>query len=100
MLALLGFNGIDWALIAVAGYLAVMPLIRLMRARRDAILDELGRQIAEEQERRDAKRRQAEQRRIREEFCDWIAAALAPFTGGRQRLRFALRALGLQVVTV
>ena len=32
----------DWILLAAAGYLAVMALVRLMRGRRDALVEELS----------------------------------------------------------
>ena len=45
-------EGWDWALLVVAGYVAVMSLVRLMRSHRDAILGELREKIDREQSRR------------------------------------------------
>lgn len=44
-------DGWDWALLAGAGYLALIALVRLMRHRRDAVLTELGHQAELEKHR-------------------------------------------------
>ena len=38
-------EGWDWALLVVAGYVAVMSLVRLMRGHRDAVLGQFREQI-------------------------------------------------------
>jgi hypothetical protein len=55
----------DWALLAVAGYIAVVLLVQLMRARRDQLLTRLRDQMRHEQEKKRAeqKRQQAKQAR-------------------------------------
>jgi hypothetical protein len=45
-------DGWDVALLAVAGYVAVSALVRLMLARRDRLLAEFRAQMAEEKRRR------------------------------------------------
>jgi hypothetical protein len=42
----------DLTLLIVAGYVAVVALVRLMRRQRDHLLDEMRRQIAKEKKRR------------------------------------------------
>jgi hypothetical protein len=42
----------DVTLMIVAGYLAVVALVRLMRRHRDGLLEEMRRQIAKEKRRR------------------------------------------------
>ncbi len=54
-------DGWDLALLAVAGYVAVMTLVRLMRRRRDAVLQQFREQVEAEQ-----KRKRDEARRCRE----------------------------------
>ena len=52
----------DWVLLAIAAYLAITTLVRLMRNRRDSVLDDLiGR--AELEKRRQALEQKAEERR-------------------------------------
>ena len=54
-------DGWDWALLAGAVYLAVIALVRLMRSRRDVVLQELSHE-AEQQKNR---KRQEEKRKSR-----------------------------------
>ena len=42
----------DWALLAIGAFIAVSGLVRLMRQRRDQILQELTAQAAAEQQRK------------------------------------------------
>ena len=54
-------NQADWALLAVAGYIAVVVLVQLMRARRDQLLTNLRDQMRQERDRKlaEEKRQQA-----------------------------------------
>lgn len=52
-------DGWSWALLAAAGYVAVMALVRLMIARRETIVAQLRRQALAEQRRKQAEARQA-----------------------------------------
>lgn len=53
---------LDWVLLAIAGFLAMTTLVRLMRNRQEFILDELTWQ-AELERRRKALQKKAEERR-------------------------------------
>lgn len=54
----------DVAIFVVAVYIAVVSLVRLMRARRDAIVGQLHAEVTEQQERQRAdKRREPQQAR-------------------------------------
>ncbi len=55
-------NGTDIALLAIAAYVAVTLLIRLMRQRRDQLVTELQEQINAERERKKALQRLMRQR--------------------------------------
>jgi hypothetical protein len=66
MFALLGLEGWELAIIAGSGYVAVMALVRLMRRRHAAIVQDLARQIDVERQRRQARQRRAEQRELRD----------------------------------
>lgn len=48
----LGVNAWDLAILAAAGYVAVMSLVRLMSFHRDYVLDRFRREMVEEQLRR------------------------------------------------
>ena len=52
-------DGWDWALLAIAGYISVMALARLMLAHRDQLLDEFRRNLEEELRQRQQKAAQA-----------------------------------------
>jgi len=39
------WDAVDWILLVVAGYIAVGGLVRLMLARRNQLIDELGAQL-------------------------------------------------------
>jgi hypothetical protein len=54
-------NQADWALLAVAGYIAVVVLVQMMRARRDQLLTNLRDQMRQEHDRKlaEEKRQQA-----------------------------------------
>jgi high-affinity Fe2+/Pb2+ permease len=54
-------NQADWALLAVAGYIAVVVLVQMMRARRDKLLTNLRDQMRQEHDRKlaEEKRQQA-----------------------------------------
>jgi hypothetical protein len=52
---LFGLSGWDLALLAGGGYLAVISLVRLMRLRRDQMLEQLRRDMMDEQLRRKRK---------------------------------------------
>ncbi len=54
-------DGWDLALLAVAGYVAVITLVRLMRRRRDTMLQQFREQVeAERKRKRDEARRRRE----------------------------------------
>ena len=54
-------DGWELALVAIAGYVAAMTLVRLMRRRRDALIRQLRMQLeAEQQRKRDEARRRRE----------------------------------------
>jgi len=57
-------DGWDIALLAVAGYVAVTALVRLMLRRRDQMVEQLRRQAAQRAEarRRENRRREADER--------------------------------------
>ncbi len=57
------FDGWDIAILLVAGYVAVMALVRLMIGRRNALMNELRREAVAEQKRQ----RAAAQQKRREE---------------------------------
>ena len=54
---MLGMDGWDWALLAVAGYVAVMSLVRLMRTHHDVVLNQWQERIREEGMRQEGMRR-------------------------------------------
>lgn len=47
-----GFSGVDLAVFAVASFIAVVVLARLMRARRDQLLNQLREQMEQERHRK------------------------------------------------
>ncbi len=61
----MGFmDGWDIALLVIAGYVAVVALIRLMTRRRDQMIDEFREEVEKEQNRKAAqRRREAQQQR-------------------------------------
>ena len=62
---MVGFDGWDLALLLVAAYFSVTLLVRLMRDRRDQLVDGLHKQIEEERRRQQMARRRARQRDAR-----------------------------------
>ncbi len=54
-------DGWDVALLVVAGYVAVVTLVRLMVRRRDQMLDEFRRDVAKEKARRELDQRKQQQ---------------------------------------
>lgn len=58
----------EFALLAASAYVASVTLVRLMRRRRDALLDELTREAEAERQRRRAEERKEKRRRMREEI--------------------------------
>lgn len=58
----------DWALLAVAGYLAVLALVRLMLAERNRLGQELDAQITAEQHRLAVEKLKAEKERRQREM--------------------------------
>ena len=50
-------NQADWALLAVAAYIAVVVLVRLMRAHRDGVLMRLRSEMRQERERQQLEER-------------------------------------------
>ena len=55
-------DGWDWALLAIAGYISVMALTRLMLAHRDQLLDEFRRNLEDELRQRQQKAAEAKAR--------------------------------------
>lgn len=66
-------NGWDWALLVTGGYLALVTLVRLMRRRRDAVLEEISVQAAAEKRRQQAEKKKQEQRKMREQIRGRVA---------------------------
>jgi hypothetical protein len=64
MLAFL--NGWDVAILLLAGYLAIVLLVRLMRKRRDELVRELQQEVTLEQFKQKAERRRQRKQQIRE----------------------------------
>lgn len=62
-----GMDASDVVLLAVGGYLAVITLVRLMHRRREAMIENLSREIEIEKERLKAERKKEKQRQAREE---------------------------------
>ena len=54
---MLGIDGWDWALLVVAGYVAVLSLVRLMRTHHDVVLNQWQEQIRQEGTRQEGLRR-------------------------------------------
>ncbi len=54
---MLGMDGWDALLFSAAAFVAVTSLVRLMRARRDELIDEIKTQIAAERDRRKKKKK-------------------------------------------
>lgn len=52
----------DMGILAVAVYIAVISLVRLMRARRDVVVAQLQTEVAEQQERQRLEKRREQQR--------------------------------------
>lgn len=53
---MLGIDGWDWALLAVAGYVAVLSLVRLMRTHHDVVMHQWQERIRQEGMRRSQRR--------------------------------------------
>jgi len=56
-------DGWDLTLLVVAGYVAVVTLVRLMARRRDQMLDEFRRKLRKEKQRNEAEERNRKHRR-------------------------------------
>jgi hypothetical protein len=52
---MLGLATTDWALLCIAAYVAIAALVRLMRHRRDELLNKLRSEFAAQRERPSAK---------------------------------------------
>ncbi len=63
---MLGMDGWDLAVIAVASYVALVALARLMLHRRDEIVNELTEQVKEARRRRKSERQRARRRQRQE----------------------------------
>ena len=59
-------SGSDVAILLIAGYFAIVLLVRLMRNRRDELVRELQHEVMLEQFRKKAERRRERKRQIRE----------------------------------
>jgi hypothetical protein len=69
-MSLFAGNGWDVALLAIAGYFAVIALVQLMLGERHRLAKELDAQIAAEQARLAAEKRKAEKERRRQEMAE------------------------------
>ena len=61
-------SALDVVLLAVAGYLAVITLVRLMRRRREGIIEDLTKQIELEQQRLKEDRKKEKRRLMQEQM--------------------------------
>ena len=59
---------LELLLLAVATYLAVITLVRLMRRRREGIIEELTKEVEAEQERLKREKKQEKRRKMREQL--------------------------------
>lgn len=64
---MIGMDASDAVLLAAGGYLAVITLVRLMHRRRDAIIENLSREVELEHERLKEERKKEERQLEREE---------------------------------
>ncbi len=67
-MSLFSGNTFDLVLLAIAAYVAVIALVRMMLAERNRLGDELDRQIAAERARQAAEKRKAEKERRQREI--------------------------------
>lgn len=67
---MLGWSSWDVVVIGVAGYIAVTCLVRLMRRRRDALVDDIGRQVEAERARREEQRRLESRQKFQDRLRD------------------------------
>ena len=59
---------LDWLLLAVTAYLAVISLVRLMRRRREGIIKDLTKEVELEQLRLKQERKREKRRKLREQI--------------------------------
>ncbi len=64
--AMANMDSWDWALLAVAGYMAVLSLVRLMSHHRDKVLSQFRKQINQEEMRKPRKRRKQKSTKLHE----------------------------------
>ena len=64
--AMANMDSWDWALLAVAGYVAVLSLVRLMSNHRDKVLSQFREQINQERMRKPRKRRKQKSTELHE----------------------------------
>ena len=64
--AMANMDSWDWALLAVAGYVAVLSLVRLMSNHRDKVLSQFREQIKQERMRKPRKRRKQKSTELQE----------------------------------
>lgn len=64
--AMANMDSWDWALLAVAGYVAVVSLVRLMSNHRDKVLSQFRKQINQEGMRKPRKRRKQKSTKLHE----------------------------------
>ncbi|MBC8354701.1 MAG: hypothetical protein H8E66_22200 [Planctomycetes bacterium] len=65
-----GMSSLDLILLAAVTYLAVITLVRLMRRRREDIIEDLTKQVELEQERLKEERKKERQRKAREQVIE------------------------------
>ena len=63
-----GLDGWDIAIIAVAAYISVTALVRLMHRRRDALVDDIGRQVETEVQRRREQKKQQKRKKLHDQI--------------------------------
>jgi hypothetical protein len=68
-IAMFGMDAWDTVLLAAGGYLAVITLVRLMRRRRDVIIEDLSREVELAKERLKDERKKERRREAREKMA-------------------------------
>ena len=64
---MVGMDAWDMALLALASYVAIMALVRMMHRRKDAIVDELTEQIDAQRERLRVEQKKERRRKLRDQ---------------------------------
>lgn len=64
---MLSMDGFDYLLLAAVSYMAIVTLVRLMRQRRERLIDELTAQVEVERQRVQAEEERARREQIRQQ---------------------------------